>query len=208
LDVGQWMFLLCHCVARQGISSSAAYSPGRSDRQCRQRQCCCWVWYNGAMSVSTHHHEPAHDLPIASTADVIVVGGGPAGIAAALAAARTGASTILVERFGYLGGTATASLSARVQSFIITAIAGISSMRAMTSPTVALCHRRLRTCLSPAAASQANSNPTNPIARWCRSWQSVRLQAQPRRCVRATTSIHAGWTSQCCARRCGHRVPS
>ncbi|TCZ78196.1 FAD-dependent oxidoreductase [Paenibacillus albiflavus] len=42
--------------------------------------------------------------------DVAVFGGGPAGIVAALAAARTGASVILVERYGFLGGMSTASL--------------------------------------------------------------------------------------------------
>jgi len=40
-------------------------------------------------------------------ADVIVVGSGSAGSSAAIAAARTGADTILVERFGYMGGTST-----------------------------------------------------------------------------------------------------
>lgn len=42
--------------------------------------------------------------------DVLVVGGGNAGCAAALAAARGGARTILVERYGFLGGTATAAM--------------------------------------------------------------------------------------------------
>jgi len=41
---------------------------------------------------------------------VLVVGGGNAGCAAALAAARTGARTMLVERYGFLGGTATAAM--------------------------------------------------------------------------------------------------
>jgi hypothetical protein len=42
--------------------------------------------------------------------DVLVIGGGNAGCAAALAAARHGASTLLVERYGFLGGTATAAM--------------------------------------------------------------------------------------------------
>ncbi|MBV8147544.1 MAG: FAD-dependent oxidoreductase, partial [Candidatus Eremiobacteraeota bacterium] len=42
--------------------------------------------------------------------EVLVVGGGNAGCAAALAAARSGARVLLVERYGFLGGTATASM--------------------------------------------------------------------------------------------------
>lgn len=42
--------------------------------------------------------------------DVLVVGAGSAGTTAAVAAARTGASTLLVDRFGFLGGTSTAVL--------------------------------------------------------------------------------------------------
>ena len=41
--------------------------------------------------------------------DVVVVGGGPAGIAAAVAAGRTGRSTLLIERYGFLGGAGTAA---------------------------------------------------------------------------------------------------
>ena len=48
--------------------------------------------------------EPAHELPIFHQTDVVVVGGGPAGFAAAVAAARTGAKVALVERYGSLGG--------------------------------------------------------------------------------------------------------
>ncbi|MDF2926807.1 MAG: FAD-dependent oxidoreductase [Paenibacillaceae bacterium] len=43
-------------------------------------------------------------------ADVVVCGGGPAGIAAALAAGRSGAKTLLVERYGFIGGMSTAAL--------------------------------------------------------------------------------------------------
>jgi NADPH-dependent 2,4-dienoyl-CoA reductase/sulfur reductase-like enzyme len=51
--------------------------------------------------------EPARRTPVAGEVDVLVAGGGPAGIAAALAAARQGARTLLVERYGYLGGMIT-----------------------------------------------------------------------------------------------------
>ncbi len=47
-------------------------------------------------------------LPVAADVDVLVAGGGPAGFGAALAAARQGASTLLVERNAILGGTSTA----------------------------------------------------------------------------------------------------
>jgi 2-polyprenyl-6-methoxyphenol hydroxylase-like FAD-dependent oxidoreductase len=50
------------------------------------------------------------DAPIAAEVDVLVCGGGPAGIGAALAAARQGSSTMLIEQQGYLGGVATGAL--------------------------------------------------------------------------------------------------
>jgi FAD-dependent oxidoreductase family protein len=52
-------------------------------------------------------HEPARETPVYGEFDVVVVGGGPAGIMAAAAAARSGRSTILLERYGFLGGAGT-----------------------------------------------------------------------------------------------------
>jgi hypothetical protein len=52
--------------------------------------------------------EPARRTPVYGEFDVVVVGGGPAGIMAASAAARNGASTLLIERYGFLGGAGTA----------------------------------------------------------------------------------------------------
>src|SRR5215204_5794170 len=52
--------------------------------------------------------EPARAVPVLSEHEVVVLGGGPAGIAAASAAARQGADVLLVERYGFLGGMGTA----------------------------------------------------------------------------------------------------
>ena len=54
--------------------------------------------------------EPARQVPVVSDKDVVVAGGGPTGVMAAIAAARLGASTALIERNGYLGGVATMHL--------------------------------------------------------------------------------------------------
>ena len=56
------------------------------------------------------------DLPIIKKAEVVVAGGGLAGCAAAIASARCGAKTLLVESGGCLGGAATAGLVAPISS--------------------------------------------------------------------------------------------
>ena len=53
---------------------------------------------------------PKSRVPVTSRVDVLVVGGGSAGLSAAVAAARNGAEVLLVERFSYIGGLATGGL--------------------------------------------------------------------------------------------------
>ncbi|CAN5759306.1 FAD-dependent oxidoreductase [soil metagenome] len=60
----------------------------------------------------SHVIEPSREIPLIRDADVIVCGGGPAGIGAALAAARSGARTVLLEVNGCLGGVWTSGLLA------------------------------------------------------------------------------------------------
>lgn len=54
--------------------------------------------------------EAEREVKVIRETDVIVVGGGPGGIAAAVSAARSGAGTILIERYGHLGGMSTGGL--------------------------------------------------------------------------------------------------
>ena len=61
--------------------------------------------------------EPARSVPVIAAADVVVCGGGPSGIMAAIAAARRGADTLLVEKYGFLGGMATAGLVGPMSKF-------------------------------------------------------------------------------------------
>lgn len=53
---------------------------------------------------------PAEEIAISHEVDVLVAGGGPAGVAAAISAARSGARTLLIEQRGFLGGMGTVAL--------------------------------------------------------------------------------------------------
>ena len=78
--------------------------------------------------------EDARDTPVHGEYEVVVLGGGPAGIAAAAAAARTGRSTVLLERYGFLGCAETvAGLIASFQSELTDDPSGIGAERFLSS---------------------------------------------------------------------------
>jgi len=64
--------------------------------------------------------QPARELPILHTTDVLVVGGGPAGVCAAIAARRAGADVTIVERYGHFGGLWTGGLVLLVIGHVVT----------------------------------------------------------------------------------------
>ncbi|RLC36767.1 MAG: FAD-dependent oxidoreductase [Candidatus Nealsonbacteria bacterium] len=69
--------------------------------------------------------EPEKRVPVLMNVDVAIVGGGVAGIAAAIAAAREGAKTVLIERDGCLGGTATVGMMCVFQGADFSVVRGI-----------------------------------------------------------------------------------
>lgn len=78
--------------------------------------------------------EPARQTPVLGEYEVVVLGGGPSGIAAATAAATAGRKTVLVERYGFLGGMGTAAgvtnfcgLHANVHGEIRRVVHGVST---------------------------------------------------------------------------------
>lgn len=80
---------------------SQRQNPLNEHETCRSEQTC---YIN---SESGDIIQPQKAIPVLDACDVLVVGGGPAGISAALAARRAGADTILMERFGCFGGVIT-----------------------------------------------------------------------------------------------------
>ncbi|MGY1553150.1 FAD-dependent oxidoreductase [Microbacterium sp. A588] len=61
--------------------------------------------------------ESARQIPVVAEVDVLVIGGGPAGVAAAAGAARAGARTLVLERHGFLGGMWTAGMVLTLAGF-------------------------------------------------------------------------------------------
>lgn len=100
--------------------------------------------------MSTVSYEVKKQIPVVKEADVIVVGGGPGGLGAAVMSARNGAKTLLIERYGKLGGMASVG---EVHPFMCNHNNGIC----MDKPVYAEWTRKMLDYLPPAIRAQAEN---------------------------------------------------
>ena len=91
---------------------------------------------SGGSALSAYVMAPSSRHPLLDSVDVLVVGGGPAGIGAALGAARAGANTLLIENHAFFGGTAAWALGM-----------GMNQMRPSGQPRSAV-HEQLIRCIA------------------------------------------------------------
>jgi hypothetical protein len=100
--------------------------------------------------------------------DVVVVGGGAAGLAAAVAAARVGARTALVERYGFLGGMATAGMVSTVCGLYLTSASGPPEpLNAGLADEVARRLVAMPGCDTPVRRGRTHVLPYTPFAFAC-----------------------------------------
>jgi FAD-dependent oxidoreductase family protein len=100
--------------------------------------------------------------------DVVVVGGGAAGLAAAVSAARAGARTALIERYGFLGGMATAGMVSTICGLYRTAAAGPPEpLNAGFADDVARRLAAMPGCSEPVRRGRTHVLPYTPFAFAC-----------------------------------------
>ncbi len=100
----------------------------------------------------------AEEIPISITADVIVAGGGPGGLGAAVMAARAGADTALVERYGFLGGMAS---SGEISPFMWNHVKGRCLDRPVYAEWVERMHSYLPASMREGLQSDTEITSTN-----------------------------------------------
>ncbi|HEY5640899.1 MAG TPA: FAD-dependent oxidoreductase [Dehalococcoidia bacterium] len=111
---------------------------------------------------------PESRLPVIARPDVLVVGGGSAGVAAAVASARQGAETLLIERFSYTGGLATGGMI--ILLLTLDDGAGKQTVAGLCQEMVERMERRGGAWYPPA---QQWDDPNPALVEHCRRWGLV-----------------------------------
>src|SRR5262245_29366127 len=133
--------------------------------------------------------EPGRRTPVVAETDVLVVGGGPAGQAAAVAAARAGAEVTLLERYGYLGGLASGGMVLVLDDMCTEQEVSVGGLALQVVERM----QRLGACVAP-PLEQCFRNDPEVRKRWVRwGFEELYARRKPKPIVYAASFDPEGW---------------
>jgi FAD dependent oxidoreductase len=133
--------------------------------------------------------EPSRQTPVVAETDVLVVGGGPAGQAAAVAAARAGAEVTLLERYGYLGGLASGGMVLVLDDMCAEREVSVGGLALEIVERM----RRIGACVAPPMEDCFRNEP-EVRDRWVRwGFEELYARRKPKPIVYAASFDPEGW---------------
>jgi hypothetical protein len=133
--------------------------------------------------------EPSRQTPVVAETDVLVVGGGPAGQAAAVAAARAGTEVTLLERYGYLGGLASGGMVLVLDDMCAEREVSVGGLALEIVERM----RRIGACVAPPMEDCFRNEP-EVRDRWVRwGFEELYARRKPKPIVYAASFDPEGW---------------
>jgi glycine/D-amino acid oxidase-like deaminating enzyme len=133
--------------------------------------------------------EPGQKTPVVVETDVVVVGGGPAGQAAAVAAARAGAEVTLLERYGYLGGLASGGMVLVLDDMCAEREVSVGGLALEIIDRM----QRIGACVAP-PLDECFRNDPDVRSRWVRwGFEELYARTKPKPIVYSASFDPEGW---------------